>query len=677
MNIVKYNVPYKGLGSEFGQSEQPIEFATQLTNRFINVFGYAEKRQGIKKYGAQIESMPNLTAVHEFVSKTGTPTYFVSGEGKIWKYNNATWDLVLSGKSSSAIMISKQMSDKLIFVNGVDRNFYTSDAGNSFKELQPIVNKGSMGAGTSSTEMTDSTISNWTSQTFVSINDVVYNANTGSRAIITSIGTTDLDTSPTGTGATGIGFAGRGNQSGDAYEIWDSVELNIVSGAVEYDNVALAGSGTTESRVAVSGLNFSTSEIRVGDYIYNSTRNALTQVLEVSSNVVITSIQGQSVGDTVIFHKKAMPIATNFHVHYGRGYYIDARDQTKIRISGPGDPQDMTTEARTLSSTTIDYGSRYNRGEPLKAMSTFGKYFVAAGNAQVFVENGQNPIVDSTGKATDLQPIGNFTQGCISTYGLANIANNMLYAGFDGLRSFKSSYDSNAVDTLNISEQIKTELQNNIFAQIGSDIALQLIHYPRRNWVMFKVGSMIYNYNYTPYYSAGQTTPGGTFSKFSGKLAQQNGYHVTNGGDLIICGQNGLIYKFDQGNFDDDGDDIFTSLQTAWLNLQEPQQSLSLKKGKYIRPVFETGTDIAYTISVIGDYTRTATDSIVVTAPGAGVIGKSVIGQAPIGGILPFNDKLPLSWRGKQFRINITTNDAKGADTIVSFSVYGEVLGVQ
>lgn len=679
MKVVKYNIPYRGLGTEFAESEQPPEYAKNLTNRFINIFGQAEKRGGLKDFGNQISSQPNLTAAHEFVSKTGASTYFVSGEGKVFKYNTATsnWDQVVTGKNSSAVMVSRQMGDKLVFVNGVDRNFYTDDAGVTFKELQPLINKGSMGAGTSSTEVTDALITGWTNQTFVAINDIVYNAITSAEAIITSIGTTDLDTSPTGSAATGVGQATDANKSGNAYEIWDTIELNIIKGQVQSDNVGLTTTGTNATVVAVSGTDFSTTEIKAGDYLYNTTRNALTKVQSVSANLVVTSVASQVAGDTVTFHKKAMPIATNFHVHYGRGYFIDARDETKIRVTGPNDPQDMTTQTKTLSSTTIDYGSRYGRGAGLKALGTFGKYLVAGGNGQVFIDSGQDPIADTSGAATDLKPIGNFTQGCVTKFGLVNIGSNMLYMAFDGIRSFKSAYDSDAVDTLNVCEAIKTEVQSNIATQIGTDSALQLIHYPKRNWVFCKIGGVIYNYNYTPLYIQGQLVQNGSFSKYTGKLAQQNGYYVTNGGEMIVCGSNGLIYKFDKGNFDDDGDNISTTLETAWLTMEEPANSVNIKKGRYIRPAFETGASIPYTISVIGDFTRTSTDSITVTASGAGVVGRAVIGQSPIGGLIPSNEKFPLSWRGKEFRITFATNDTKGRDIIAGFQIYGETLGHQ
>ncbi|MFV1017211.1 hypothetical protein, partial [Klebsiella pneumoniae] len=123
------------------------------------------------------------------------------------------------------------------------------------------------------------------------------------------------------------------------------------------------------------------------------------------------------------------------------------------------------------------------------------------------------PISDTSAKATDLTPVGNFTQGCVTKYGLVNIGSNMLYLAFDGLRSFKSSFDSAAVETNNVSEPIKTELQSNIKTQIGNDASLQLVHYPRRNWVLCKIGSIIYNYNYTPMYIDGQLVPNGSFSK--------------------------------------------------------------------------------------------------------------------------------------------------------------------
>ena len=119
MKYVKYNIPYRGLGTEFSQNDQPIEYANNFTNRYVNVFGQAEKRQGMKRFGNPISSQPNLNALHEYIDKNNNSTYFSSGGGKIWRYNTATndWDLVLSGKDSSATMMSRMMQDKLIFVS--------------------------------------------------------------------------------------------------------------------------------------------------------------------------------------------------------------------------------------------------------------------------------------------------------------------------------------------------------------------------------------------------------------------------------------------------------------------------------------------------------------------------------------------------------------------------------
>uniref|UniRef100_UPI00190FAF14 hypothetical protein n=1 Tax=Klebsiella pneumoniae TaxID=573 RepID=UPI00190FAF14 len=84
------------------------------------------------------------------------------------------------------------------------------------------------------------------------------------------------------------------------------------------DNVATATTGTTTSVVAVSGVNFANTEIRTGDFVYNTTRAAVSIIGSVSANVNITKpISGQVSGDALAFFKSAMPIASWLHVHYG------------------------------------------------------------------------------------------------------------------------------------------------------------------------------------------------------------------------------------------------------------------------------------------------------------------------------------------------------------------------
>lgn len=677
MQLVRYNIAKYGLGTESSLEDQPLEFSPIFTNRFRNLWGKAEKRQGMSQVGTDIAGNPTITGVHEFVNINGQVSLFASANGMIWKYDGtSTWNMVLTGKADVRLF-AVQMGNKLIFVNGIDRNFYTDDEGVTFKELQPIVNLGSLASGSSSTRITDALITNWVTQTFVAINDLVFDATVSGYGIITSVGAVGLDITPISASATGIGAATGTPAAGNRYEIYDLVELNIIPTVTVPDNTATTTSGTTPTVIAVSGVNFSSTDARVGDIVSNTTRNAVTFITAVSSNINVTSVGAQTSGDSVVFLKKAMPISNYAHVHYGRLYLVDSRDPRKVRVSGPNDPQDFSTEARTLTTSTIDYGSKQPVGDIILTLGTFQRYLVAAGKQSVYVDDGTDPIADTSAAVLNFQPVGLFPQGCVSRYGLASIGNDMMYVGHDGMRSFRASFDAKNTDTLNISEQLKSEIVSLIQSKEDDPDDVQLLHYKRRNWVMLKIGDAIYNYNYTPTNENGVLVPIGSWSKFTGKLAAQKCFLVQRNSNLVTAGANGRVYKFDQGNFDDAGDTIPTTYRTAWLTLQEGQTNADVyyKDGRYVQPVFETFAPIEYTIRAEAGYGLESVDTVVSTAEGGAVVGFARVGSAVIGGNVISNKKQPLRWRGQQFRLTISTDDSSGPDIISHVNVFGNVFG--
>jgi hypothetical protein len=157
---------------------------------------------------------------------------------------------------------------------------------------------------------------------------------------------------------------------------------------------------------------------------------------------------------------------------------------------------------------------------------------------------------------------------------------------------------------------------------------------------------------------------------------------VRRSGDLIACGAQGLVYLLDDDSNDgsDDGTKIETDLMTAWVRLEEPQRTPRIKEGKYIRPIFESGADIGYTINVVAGWDGLSSDSIIVSAvnSNSAVIGIAIIGTTPIGaGTIVQYDKYPLRWRGEQARFQFTTNSSETPDIITGFSVYGDISGVR
>ena len=188
------------------------------------------------------------------------------------------------------------MQDKLIFANGVDRNFYTDDAGNSFKELIALMETGQgSSTSTSAASLSDSNITNWLSSTFVTTNDLVYNMTRDAYGIITAVTSGRVDHTSINTGSTGIGVATSGAQTtGDRYQIIDLVSLNVIPQSNGKDNFATLKSGSSTTTISVSGVNFANTETKAGDFIYNTTRNAVTKITTVSADLQVTSISGQT-----------------------------------------------------------------------------------------------------------------------------------------------------------------------------------------------------------------------------------------------------------------------------------------------------------------------------------------------------------------------------------------------
>ena len=180
--------------------------------------------------------------------------------------------------------------------------------------------------------------------------------------MITAVTTANMTHTTIGSAATGLGFSSLGDQeSGDRYEIIDTVALNIIPTDGEDDNTAVAGPNTDATTIDVSGVNFAETEIKVGDFVRNTTRSAVAKVSAVATALTVTSVASQTSDDALVFLKSAMPVAFDAHTHYGRAYYADARDKTKVRISGIGAPEDLSTSFGTLDTNTFAFGDQQLR----------------------------------------------------------------------------------------------------------------------------------------------------------------------------------------------------------------------------------------------------------------------------------------------------------------------------
>lgn len=681
MQSVNYQLPNQGLGTDFSQFERPITFAETYTNRFRNITGGAERRPGMLRWNNSVIGGPNLTRLHEWVGNTGSEVLLSSDDfGNIYRYSvsASAWSSAITGKAFVR-QLSGQAEDKLIFVNGVDRNFYTDDGGVTFNELKALITRGLTAGGSNATTLIDGDISNWVNATLAANNDIVHNVTLNAYGIVSTIVSASLTHTAIGSAATGAGLASRNQGAGDSYELIDYVDLNIIPQASGLlDNVGTATAGTTTTVIAVSGVNFANTEIRAADFVYNSTRAAIGIVGSVSANVNITTpITAQVAGDALAFFKSAMPITSWIHVHYGRCYFLDARNQKNVVISAPDDPQDVTTYQKTLDATSYSFGTQQPTGDTIVTMATFQGYFVAAGKRNLYIYKGATPIADAAATVLDFVPTAFYPNGVVSRFGLNTNGVDLLQVTSEGLQAVSIGNVTNTTVQNNASIPIR----NNILAAIlaSNPENVQITYYPRRSWLIVKVSDQCYVLNSTPNYNeAGQLIPGNSWHLFNGAWAQQNHYFIKRSGDILACGTGGNVWYMDSSAATDNGAKISTDLTTAWLRLEEPENTKRVKVGEYISPVFESGAGLSYTINANAGWDNFSSDSIVVSAVGGGAIGSAIIGVTPIGaGFFAQASKYPLRWRGEQVRIQMLSESSAAPDIITGFSLYGNISGVR
>lgn len=677
MQVVEYTIPSRGMGTDFAQSEQNREYATKIRNRFINLTGSAERRLGYTSlFPTQVSGFPNLTRLHEYVAKNGDTTILASTDtGVIYRYSSGAWSVARSGLANTRIL-SIQHDDKMIFYNGVDRNIYTDDGGTTFKDVVARIVAGKCGGASNATTLTDADVTDYTTL-FAANNDIVYNYTRNAYGVVTNIATGTITHSTIGTAGRGIGLA-TGNQSpGDAYVLIDTLANNIIDvGTNVKDNTATAGAGTNATTIAVAGMNFTNSGIKVGDYIVNTTLGALTKVTAVGTNITVVSVTGQTSGDALVFLKDAMPVTKNSHINWGRVYYMDTDNTNTVRISGRDDPFDLTTQSNVLRAGQYDFGGLQPLGDRLLAMTTFQRFFVAAGKRYIYVFSGTDPVADTATSVTSFAPIAVYPQGAIGRFCIGSTGNNLLFISTDGLNNASVGSDNNSLISTNLNSFIKSVVRTAIKNNQDTD-NVQLVFYPRRGWIMMKIDSLIYIFN-TPALgganAAGLTD--GTWSYFDGAYAEMNHYMVRQNGDLIACGANGGVWLMDNG-YTDNGAVITTEFEFPWLSLEEPEKTPRVKKGVYIEPAIESGEGITYTFTATADLDNSVSSSVDIVSQGAGTVGVAQIGATRIGGSGVTNDKYPLRWRGKEVKIRVTTSSTAGPDVLAGFILYGEVGGLR
>lgn len=682
-----YPVAPFGYGPQFPEPERPAVYASQFRNRFVNSGGGAETRRGLTQVGSTISnvSAPDLNRIHELIEAGGTATLLASGSaaslGRIWSLDTSagsTWTQVYASADPSARFHSVQFDDKLILGNGVNRNLYTIDA-SAFDELVPLILQGEAeSTATAHDTLVDDKVIDWVGDTDINVNDLLFDATTSAYAIITEVASSELTHQPLTAASFGLMSGNAAKAGGNKYAIHDLVELNIIPAAQEPDNLALGGIGTSATRVRVSGdginVNFDNTEVRVGDFIRNTTRNAVARITKVSAtDLEHTTITGQDVGDSLVFLKYAMPLSDRIHIHYGRAYYNDVRDRRKVRISSPADPQDLTTDAGTLDSTTFKLGAQSPGADDLVSMASFQQYFVFGGRRTIWLFSGTDPIADTSADAVGFSPQSQFPEGLVSPDAMLTIGNDIVFMSPDGMRSAALEGSETLPTRENLSDALREELQAAISA--ASPANIKLVNYPKRDWVIAKVSNEQYVFNYSPNLASlahGELAdlPGkrGGWSIFDGSFAAMNDYFVRANGELICCDSSGRVFRFDDEGVYTDGAtsaNYVTRYQTAWYGLDEQKTvgrpSRQVKKTVALLPSFEASANTTYEIAVSGPYENKSGESVSYTVSASG---------NPV-----HTPRLPLIARGERVRYDYQTT-AAGRDVIshhtILYNRYGQ-----
>lgn len=679
-----YDIAKRGLATNFTETEIPVDYAVRFRNRFINAAGGAEKRPGYVAVSGNLPTAGTVTGLHEYVDNDGDETLFASADGIIFRRITGGWTQVYAFTTAARVR-SVQFGSKLVFWNGHDRQVGIDSVSGEFQRLEAVMEQGLCAAGTSAAAVTDSDITDWTGGTFVTTGDIVFNAKRGSYGIVTAVTSSRVSHTPMSAAALGFGstqVSGVGGEPsvGDGYKIYDTIELNVINVDGVFDNVAtvtgVGGSGTFVSVSADRVPNWLTTATRPGDILQNTTRNAATFISSVVSSGIFLSpgISSMVAGDTVTLHQSAMPLASFIHVHYGRAWMVDARDKRTIIASGVDDIQDMTVDSETLEARTLNIGTQQDGADTVKAVDSFQNFLVVGTERAIYAYRGTNP--------TDLTPAGLFPQGLVAVDGFVNTGNDVSFVGYDGLLSISLLMNTNNLQRANLSEQIKNTLRGiirDVVRQNPAEPDIQVLNYQRRSWIVLKIASKLYVYNYANFLAEdGRLLAGASWADFDGQIGAQRVMAVRNNSDLVLGGAGGRVYTFDQDTYTDAGSTYTTEYVTGWLTLEEPRKTSRVKTGSFIIPNYQVGGDVVYTIEATGGFNMLSLDTVSVTAredSGGRPIGVYTIGSVPVGTAQTMGQKTPLRWRGKSFRLSFTTQDAVGPDVLAGFTIYADMQG--
>lgn len=687
----------RGFATSFPEQDTPQEFCLEFRNLYTNSVGNAELRAGLETYVSALPYPITITGFHE-IAKAAGPILLASGAGQIWRVNESGGSHVLAYTfpTTSAKIFSFHAAGRLIFYNGVDRNVYTTD-GEEFFELLSILEVGTKADSSDvATSLSAADITNWLGTDIAEL-DLVYYSDVSAYGVITAIVSGSISHTPVSGGAGGIGAgslaAGATPVSGNRFAILDTVELNVipVSGlGFQTDNFGTLTAGSSATSVRIEAVpDWTATQVRTGDFVFNDTRHEVSVITAITTAALtVQAFTSAAAGDSVYLLKSSAPIIKYGVSHFQRAYAIDARDDQKMQISAPGDPEDWGS----INAGTYDISTQQPASERFRSLLSFQRFLVVGGTRNLYAFQGTDPIgvLSRDDGSYLLQPdwtdLGLFPAGLLSRTGMVNVGNDLAWATNNGIRIATLSKTTNQLQEDSASSQIDKTLRELLKILPEDDIIVT--HYPRRSFVIWKCGGELYVYNYS---NAGQlssrTFIGGNevnvrvppaWHLFTGPLALQTAYFIRESGDMITGGPGGQINIWDQGAYGDLGEATDFLYESVWHSFAKGQKSSLRKHGKFIRPIFEAPAGIGLEISVASPYSREATDEVTaMPTTTEGVIGSAVIGEAVIGGNSVTVDKFPLRWHGEAAKFRFGGQSSQGPLTLSGYSVFFAEFGTK
>ncbi len=289
------------------------------------------------------------------------------------------------------------------------------------------------------------------------------------------------------------------------------------------------------------------------------------------------------------------PPATGFktHCHRGRVWALDRTDKMVAYYTVLEDPEDWAG----AGSGYMDFKLLLSIGDELLDMFTYIDLHVFVFRRHIAIYSGTDPT--SSGDYTLVQLI---ETGSVSTDTNLSVGSDGLILNDGGLKRLQQIVTTGSMQIGNLSTMIDPVLEQKIKDNLA--YRMQIVHYPRRSWILMLINDTVYVYSYT--WKA--------WSRITG--ADIGGMFVTADSKLYLCGEN-YFYLYDDV-WDFNGEAYTMRWESGWwpisksglfvypkimeliYNLDE-STALNMETRYDLLP---TAAECIQTVSLLGDVTQ-------------------------------------------------------------------------